>query len=143
MQKLRVFIVGLMLLILPGLCQNETQTQVSANVDYGARVIARLGRQTDAKRQAKLVVNKISQLIKQNPNAVSYGISFTFDKESFKVLDYNRQYRRLIYTTVSFSRGTSTSWAYPVFPTQIHKAVQNDLDVDSLFRSIGANERRR
>ena len=104
------------------------------------RVIARFPVQADIQRQAKLVVKKLSQLIKQNPKATSYGISFEINNDTYKVVSYNRQARRLSYTTVSTSNGPITSWVNNVFPAHIHKAAQNNLDVYSLWNNLNAKE---
>ena len=108
------------------------QPRISLVDEDGKRVVARYGVVEDALLQDQLAVKKLSFLLKKYPDATSWAVAYNTESYYWRVLEYNIERRQLV--EITYDTTKSKSWGYGFFPAHIHKAAQQSLFIEGLWR---------
>ena len=102
--------------------------------DDGKRAIARYGIADDALRQSKLAVKELSFLIKKYPDAKTWAVAYNTAPKLWRVLEYDIERRQLMEVVLTKSE-KSNRRGNDFFPAHIHRAAQQNLNIEELWKS--------
>ncbi len=106
----------------------------------GKRAIARYGIADDALRQSQLAVKELSFLIKKYPDAKNWAVAYNTAPELWRVLEYDIERRQLMEVVLTKSE-KSNRRGNDFFPAHIHRAAQQSLNIEELWKSNKAEKR--